>query len=101
MRWRLCSGAKNQIRTSPGPSDARSRKNHNNRILKVAGFSFIRNSILYDYPILEAIRSVLPVCDLFVVAVGRSDDATLEQVRSIGDPRLVVLETTWDDSLRA
>jgi hypothetical protein len=68
--------------------------------LKVAGFSFIRNSIQYDYPIVEAIRSVLPMCDLFVVAVGRSDDGTLEQIRSIGDPRLVILETVWDDSLR-
>jgi len=69
--------------------------------MKVAGFTFIRNALLYDYPVVEAITSILPVCDYFVVAVGKSDDDTLELVRSIGDPKVHILETTWDDSLRA
>lgn len=69
--------------------------------MKVAGFTFIRNALLYDYPVVEAIRSILPICDCFVVAVGRSDDDTLHLVRSIGDPRIRVIETEWDDSLRA
>lgn len=68
--------------------------------MQVAGFTFIRNALLYDYPIVEAIRSILPVCDQVVVAVGRSDDDTLGLVRSIGDPRIRILETVWDDSLR-
>lgn len=66
----------------------------------VSGFTFIRNAIRYDYPVVEAITSVLPLCDYFVVAVGRSDDATLDLVRSIGDPKIHILETEWDDSLR-
>jgi len=69
--------------------------------MKVAGFTFIRNALLYDYPVVEAIRSILPICDCFVVAVGRSDDDTLHLVRSIGDPRIRIIETEWDDSLRA
>jgi hypothetical protein len=68
--------------------------------MKVAGFTFIRNALHYDYPVVEAITSVLPVCDYFVVAVGKSDDDTLDLVRSIGDPRIHILETVWDDSLR-
>jgi len=70
------------------------------RALKVAGFTFIRNALLYDYPIVEAITSILPVCDYFLVAVGKSDDDTLNLVRSIADPRIHILETEWDDSLR-
>lgn len=66
----------------------------------VSGFTFIRNAIRYDYPVVEAITSVLPLCDYFVVAVGRSDDETLDLVRSIGDPKIHILETEWDDSLR-
>ncbi len=69
--------------------------------MKVAGFTFIRNAIRYDYPVVEAITSILPLCDLFVVAVGRSDDDTLGLVRSIGSPKIHILETVWDDSLRA
>ena len=67
--------------------------------MKVCGFSFIRNAGTYDYPIVEAIRSILPVCDEVVVAVGASEDGTEDLVRSI-DPRVRVLRTTWDDTLR-
>lgn len=70
------------------------------RVPIVAGFTFIRNALLYDYPVVEAITSILPVCDYFVVAVGKSDDDTLALVRGIGDPRIHILETAWDDSLR-
>lgn len=68
--------------------------------MKVAGFTFIRNALLYDYPVVEAITSILPLCDYFVVAVGRSLDDTLDLVRGIGDPKIYILETEWDDSLR-
>ncbi len=72
----------------------------NDDTMKVAGFTFVRNAVLYDYPIVEAVTSILPVCDYFVVAVGKSDDGTLDLVRSIGDPKIRILETVWDDSLR-
>ncbi|HHB78766.1 MAG TPA: glycosyltransferase family 2 protein [Saprospiraceae bacterium] len=68
--------------------------------MKVAGFTFIRNALLYDYPIKEAILSILPVCDEFVVAVGQSDDDTLGLIRSIRSDKIRIIETVWDDSLR-
>lgn len=68
--------------------------------MKVSGFTFIRNAILFDFPIAEAIQSILPLCDEVVVAVGRSDDNTLELVKSIGSPKLKIIETVWDDTLR-
>jgi hypothetical protein len=68
--------------------------------VKVSGFSIVRNAIKYDYPIVEAITSVLPYCDEFVIAVGKSEDATLELIRSIPSDKIRILETVWDDSLR-
>ena len=68
--------------------------------MKVAGFSFIRNAIQYDYPIVEAITSILPVCDEFVVAVGKSDDETLNLIEDIGSDKIRIIETEWDLSLR-
>ncbi len=68
--------------------------------MKVSGFSFIRNAIRFDYPIVEAITSILPVCDEFIVAVGNSDDDTLRLIRSIGSDKIKIIETVWDDSLR-
>lgn len=70
-------------------------------IVKVTGFTFIRNALIYDYPIREAIRSVLPLCDEFLVAVGHSDDATLELIQGIGSSKIRIIETVWDDTLRA
>lgn len=66
----------------------------------VSGFSFVRNAIKFGYPVAEALRSVAPLVDELVVAVGRSEDGTLELVRSLGIPQLRIVETVWDDSLR-
>ena len=68
--------------------------------MKVSGFSFCRNAVLYDYPVVESIRSILPIVDEFVVNVGRCDDGTLELIRSIGDPRIRIVESAWDETLR-
>jgi hypothetical protein len=68
--------------------------------MKVSGFSFIRNAIKYDYPIVESIKSILPICDEFVIAVGESDDKTNELIQSINSPKIKIINTVWDDSLR-
>lgn len=68
--------------------------------MKVTGFTFIRNAIVYDYPIKEAILSILPLCDEFVVAVGQSDDDTLALIQSIHPEKIRIVNTVWDDSLR-
>ncbi len=64
--------------------------------MRVSGFSMVRNAVLLHYPVVESIRSILPLCDEFVIAVGRSEDDTLARIRSIGDPRIRIVETEWD-----
>jgi hypothetical protein len=66
--------------------------------MKVTGFTFIRNAVKYDYPVAEAIRSILPVCDDFVVALGKSDDDTIELIQAIDKQKIKIVETIWDDS---
>lgn len=68
--------------------------------MKVAGFTFIRNAVQNDYSIVEAITSILPICDEFVVAHGNSTDTTLELIKSIDSPKIKIIETVWDDTLR-
>jgi hypothetical protein len=68
--------------------------------MKVSGFTIVRNAVKYDYPIVEAISSILPLCDEVVVAVGRSEDGTLDLIRGIASDKIRILETVWDDSLR-
>jgi hypothetical protein len=66
--------------------------------MKVSGFTFIRNAFKFDYPVVEAIKSILPVCDDFVVAVGNSDDNTLDLIQGIDKQKIRIIETVWDDS---
>jgi Glycosyl transferase family 2 len=68
--------------------------------MKISGFTFCRNAVLYDYPVVESIRSILPIVDEFVVNVGRCGDGTLELIRSIGDPKVRIVESVWDETLR-
>lgn len=65
-------------------------------MVQVSGFTIVRNAVILDFPLVESIRSILPICDEVVVNVGRSDDDTLDVVRSIGDPKIRILETEWD-----
>jgi hypothetical protein len=68
--------------------------------MKVAGFTFIRNAVKNDYPIVEAITSILPLCDEFVVALGKSEDETENLIKEINSPKIRIINTIWDDKLR-
>lgn len=68
--------------------------------VKISGFTIVRNAIKYDYPIVESIKSILPIVDEYIVAVGRSDDGTLDLIQSINSEKIKIIETVWDDNLR-
>jgi hypothetical protein len=66
----------------------------------VAGFTFIRNAVKYDYPVVESIRSMLPLCAELIVSIGRSEDETESLIQSIGSAKIRIVHSEWDDSLR-
>lgn len=68
--------------------------------MRISGFTFLRNGEMLNYPFTQSIRSVLPLVDEFVVALGESRDRTEELVRGIGDPKIRVLKTSWNESMR-
>lgn len=67
--------------------------------MKISGFSFVRNGVKLYYPIVEAIKSILPICDEFVIAVGKGDedDETRERIVAIGDPKIKIIDTVWEE----
>ncbi len=67
--------------------------------MKISGFSFVRNGIKLYYPVVESIRSILPIVDEFVIAVGQGDpdDTTREQIAAIGDPKITIIDTIWEE----
>ncbi len=68
--------------------------------MQVTAFTFVRDAVKLDYPVVEAIQSVLPLCNEFIVAVGASEDGTRELIANIPTDKIRIIDTVWDDSLR-
>ncbi len=68
--------------------------------MKVVGFTIVRNAVRLDYPVVEAITSILPLCDEMIVAVGNSTDSTLDLIRAIPSEKIKIIQTTWDETQR-
>jgi glycosyltransferase involved in cell wall biosynthesis len=69
--------------------------------VKVSGFSFLRNGQALGYPFEASIRSVLPLVDEFIVALGPCNDETELMLRAIGDPKIRIIRTQWNENIRA
>jgi hypothetical protein len=67
--------------------------------MKVCGFTIVRNAIKYGYPVVESIKSILPLCDQMIVAIGNSEDDTLALIKSIDSRKIVIIETVWDNTI--
>ncbi len=65
----------------------------------ISGFTFIKNAVLNDYPIKEAISSILPIVDEMVVLVGDSSDNTLEYIQTIKSDKIKIHHSIWDKKL--
>ncbi len=68
--------------------------------MKVAGFTIARNLLQADYPLKEALLSVLPLCDDMVIAVGNSVDGTKAYIEAMNEPKIRLFDTVWDDTKR-
>jgi glycosyltransferase involved in cell wall biosynthesis len=68
--------------------------------MKVTAFSYIRNGFIYDYPFLESIQSVLPLCDEFIMVIGDSVDGTREAVAALNNPKIRIIDTVWSEEAR-
>jgi hypothetical protein len=64
--------------------------------MKLSGFTFIRNAVRFDYPVVESITSILPIVDEFIVNVGPDEDGTTDLIRSIGDPKIKITVSQWN-----
>jgi hypothetical protein len=65
----------------------------------LSGFTFLRNGIKLGFPFEASIRSLLPLVDEFVIAVGAGEDDTLNRIKAIGDPKIRIIETIWNERM--
>jgi glycosyltransferase involved in cell wall biosynthesis len=67
--------------------------------MKVSGFTAIKNAVRLDFPVVECIRSILPLVDEFIVVLGDSDDGTEELLKTLDDPRVRIVKTEWNPNV--
>jgi glycosyltransferase involved in cell wall biosynthesis len=63
----------------------------------ISGFTFVRNIEKLNYPAKEAIESILPICDEFIVNVCDSEDSTLDIIKSINSDKIRIVKSPWSE----
>jgi len=66
--------------------------------MKISGFTMGKNVSKLYYPMKASIMSILPIVDEFIVVLGNSDadDTARQEVESIGDSKIKIIDTIWD-----
>jgi len=66
--------------------------------MTISGFTMGKNARKLYYPMKQAVQSILPLVDEFIVVLGDSDedDTTKAEIESIGNPKIIIIETKWD-----
>ncbi|HOZ78319.1 MAG TPA: glycosyltransferase family 2 protein [Ferruginibacter sp.] len=68
--------------------------------MKISGFTIVRNAVKNDYPVVEAIRSILPVVDEMIVSIDRGEDNSEDLIKSIVSDKIKIVYSEWDMSLK-
>jgi hypothetical protein len=68
--------------------------------MKVSAFTFIKNGEILGYPFLQSINSILPIVDEFVINVGKSEDNTLDLIKSIPSSKIRIIESIWNNQMQ-
>ncbi len=68
--------------------------------MKISGFTFLRNGQKLGYPFVASIQSALPLVDEFVIALGPCDDGTEKMVRDLGESKIRIVPTQWNEGIR-
>jgi hypothetical protein len=68
--------------------------------MKITGVTIIRHAVKNDYPIVEAIQSILPMVDEMIVSIDRGEDETEALIKTIQSDKLRIVYSEWDMNLR-
>jgi len=66
--------------------------------MRISGFTMGKNALKLYYPMRQAVESILPLVDEFVVALGDSDedDVSRTEIEAIGSDKIRIVDTVWD-----
>lgn len=68
--------------------------------MKVSGFTFLRNGQILGYPFVQSIKSILPIVDEFIIALGPCEDETEKMIQDIKDSKIKIIHTNWNENMK-
>lgn len=68
--------------------------------MKIEGFTYVRNGFKMGYPFIASINSLLPIVDKLFVVVGNSDDGTREAIVNLGNDKISIVDSVWQEEKR-
>ncbi len=68
--------------------------------MKISGFTIVRNAGKNDYPVVEAITSILPVVDEMIISIDKGEDNTEALIKGIVSDKIRIVYSEWDMNLR-
>ncbi len=68
--------------------------------MKITGVTIIRHAVKNDYPIVEAIQSILPMVDEMIVSIDKGEDETDALIKTIASNKIKIVYSEWDMKLR-
>jgi len=67
--------------------------------MRVSGFTIVRNARLLDYPFLESVRSLVPLCEEIIINLGDSTDDTNAMcgllIQEVGN-KIQLIRSVWN-----
>ena len=69
--------------------------------MMITGFTYVRNGFEYQYPFIASIKSLLPIVDELIVVVGDSSHGTRKAIEELGEIKIKIIDSVWDNSLRS
>lgn len=64
--------------------------------MKISGFTIIRNAEIMGYPLIESIKSLLPLVDEMVIGLGPSTDNTEKWLNDLNSEKVKIFHTNWN-----
>lgn len=66
--------------------------------MKISGFTFVKNASKLFIPAKEAISSILPLVDEFIVVLGDCDpdDNTEKEIESLASTKIKIIHSVWE-----
>ncbi len=68
--------------------------------MSISAFTFIKNGEILGYPFIQSIQSILPIVDEFIINVGKSEDQTLLRIQELNEPKIRIIESSWNDKMK-